>query len=88
MIKKYIKNILISIDQLVNTLFGGDPDMTISARLGRNYRGTWMERFVDWMFSWQNRPDGHCENADWWESDEGKDAVIASADKKDKSNLS
>jgi len=64
--------------------------MTISARLGRNYRGSWMERLVNWMFKWQNRLDGHCENADWWESDEGKDAIIALLDKyekKDKSNL-
>ena len=81
MLKKYLRNILISIDQFFNTLAGGDPDMTISARLGRNYKGSWLERFVDWLFKWQNRPDGHCENADWWESDEGKDAIIALLDK-------
>jgi hypothetical protein len=81
---KYLKNILISIDQLVNTLAGGDPDMTISARLGRNYKGTWLEKFVDWMFQWQGNPNGHCENADWWESDEGKDAVLAFKDKNNK----
>ena len=34
-IKSYFWNILISIDQLVNTLFGGDPDETISSRLGK-----------------------------------------------------
>jgi len=90
MLKKYLINIFISFDQFINTLFGGDPDMTISARLGRNYPGSWLERFVDWMFKWQNRPDGHCENADWWESDEGRDAIIAlleKYEKKDKSNL-
>lgn len=38
MIKKYIWNILISIDQLFNTLFGGDPDETISSRLGKKLR--------------------------------------------------
>lgn len=32
---KYVWNILISIDQLVNTLFGGDPDETISSRVGK-----------------------------------------------------
>jgi hypothetical protein len=32
---KYCWNILIAIDQLVNTLFGGDPDETISSRLGK-----------------------------------------------------
>jgi len=76
MIYKYLKNILISIDQIINTILGGDPDMTLSARLGRNYRNSWMERFVDWLFKWQKRPGGHCENADWWEKDEGKDSVI------------
>lgn len=76
MIKKYLKNILISIDQLANTLFGGDPDMTISGRLGRNWDGSWMKKLVDWLFKWQGH-DSHCDNADYWESDEGKDAVIA-----------
>ena len=32
---KWLLNILISIDQLGNTLFGGDPDETISSRLGK-----------------------------------------------------
>lgn len=76
MLKKYIINVLIAIDQLINTLTGGDPDMTISSRLGRNYRGTRIERFVDWLFSWQKRPGGHCENSDWWEQDEGKDSIL------------
>lgn len=33
--KTYIFNILISIDQFVNTVFGGDPDETISSRMGK-----------------------------------------------------
>lgn len=73
---RYIHNIFIAIDQLINTILGGDPDMTISARLGRNYRGTKIEKIVDWIFSYQNNPEGHCENADEWEKDEGKDAII------------
>ena len=32
---KYFWNILISIDQLFNTIFGGDPDETISSRVGK-----------------------------------------------------
>lgn len=32
---KYFWNILISIDQLVNTILGGDPDETISSRAGK-----------------------------------------------------
>lgn len=34
-ISRYFWNILISIDQFVNTLCGGDPDETISSRLGK-----------------------------------------------------
>jgi hypothetical protein len=32
---KYLWNILIAIDQFVNTICGGDPDETISSRLGK-----------------------------------------------------
>jgi len=38
MIGKYLLNILISIDQLGNTFAGGDPDETISSRLGKMKR--------------------------------------------------
>jgi len=76
MIKKYLHNLIIAIDQLANTILGGDPDMTISGRLGRNYKDSWMRKTVDWMFSWQKRPGGHCSNAEWWEQDEGKDAIL------------
>ncbi len=34
-IGKWLLNILISIDQLGNTIAGGDPDETISSRLGK-----------------------------------------------------
>jgi hypothetical protein len=32
----YIRNMLVGIDQLVNTLFGGDPDETLSSRMGKS----------------------------------------------------
>jgi len=32
---RYFKNLLLGIDQLVNTVFGGSPDETISSRLWR-----------------------------------------------------
>ncbi len=32
---RYVWNLLISIDQLFNAIFGGDPDETISSRLGK-----------------------------------------------------
>jgi hypothetical protein len=34
-IKKYLKNILIGLDQWINTWFGGDADETISSRMGK-----------------------------------------------------
>ena len=36
--KQYIINLLISIDQFVNTVFAGNPDETISSRLGKKVR--------------------------------------------------
>ena len=33
--KRYIWNLLISIDQLINTLLGGYPDETLSSRMGK-----------------------------------------------------
>lgn len=38
MIKTYLWNLLIAIDQLANTVCGGDPDETISSRLGKWHR--------------------------------------------------
>lgn len=87
MLMQYIKNIFIATDQWINAvLCFGDPDETISARLGRNWKGTWMYRFVDFLFSWQKREGStsHCENAHWWEQDEGKDQIIALKDKNNK----
>ncbi|PKR85252.1 hypothetical protein [Heyndrickxia camelliae] len=34
--KRYFWNILVSIDQFFNTVFGGDPDETISSRMGKH----------------------------------------------------
>ena len=53
---KWIVNVLVSIDQLGNTILGGDPDETISSRLGKlklKYGGTipWfhpLAGFIDW----------------------------------------
>lgn len=35
-VKRYIWNLLISIDQLCNTILGGDPDETMSSRMGKH----------------------------------------------------
>ena len=33
--KQYLFNILISVDQMINTLLAGNPDETISSRMGK-----------------------------------------------------
>jgi hypothetical protein len=77
---KYTYNILISIDQRWNTILGGDPDETISSRLGKiklMYGGT-----IPW-----NRPISKIVDAGLdvlqpnhslkaIEKDEGKDSVL------------
>lgn len=53
-----VKQILIALDQLANTLLGGMADETISARVHRNgWERT--ERVIDWLF----RDPGHCRDA-------------------------
>jgi len=34
-VKRYFWNLLISIDQLLNTILGGYPDETLSSRMGK-----------------------------------------------------
>lgn len=65
-------NILISIDQLGNTITGGDPDETISSRAGKRQQDQWWARALCWLL---NKLDtGHCEDA--IEKDEGDDELI------------
>jgi hypothetical protein len=33
--KRYVWNFLISLDQLLNTILGGNPDETMSSRMGK-----------------------------------------------------
>jgi hypothetical protein len=68
--KKYILNILISIDQLVNTLFGGDPDETISSRLGKSPNSI-MAKILNPLLNLFQKD--HSKKS--IEEDEGKDAV-------------
>lgn len=53
-----MKQVLIAIDQLINTLIGGMADETISARA---YRKGWVRRaaFINWLF----RDPKHCHDA-------------------------
>ena len=80
MIGKYIVNILIGIDQLGNTILGGDPDETISSRLGKlkmKHGGSipWyrpLSKIVDWGL---DKIDPH-HSIDAIEEDEGSEALI------------
>ena len=61
MISTYLWNLLIALDQSINTVFGGDPDETLSSRMGKwakngeNNRGLrkpiyWISNFVVELF--------------------------------------
>jgi len=70
-IKKYIFNLFISVDQFVNTVIGGDPDETISSRMGKRTDTCKLCKFI---CSFLSRIDyRHCKEA--IEQDEGSDAV-------------
>jgi len=80
MIKKWLVNILIGIDQLGNSILMGDPDETISSRLGKmklHYGGTipWrrpLSKIVDYGL---DKIDSN-HSVDAIEHDEGKDSVL------------
>ena len=60
-IKTYLLNILISFDQLVNVLFLGQPNETLSSRAWRckDVSSFWkfMRKLIDTIFFWQK---DHC----------------------------
>lgn len=71
MIKKYVWNVLIAIDQLGNALLGGDPDETISSRAGKSrhiWYWDWLSRFLNWI------DPRHVEKSR--EDDEGSDQIF------------
>lgn len=76
MMFKYFWNILIAIDQLANALLFGDPDETISSRMGKwsNMNG-WRKRVacpICWVLHLID--PHHCAKS--IESDEGKDEIV------------
>jgi len=68
--KRYLWNMFISLDQLANTIFNGDPDETISSRIGKKVR----DGNKGWRYTlckilhWFDKK--HCEKS--IEEDEGK----------------
>lgn len=64
--RRYFKNLLIAIDQLINAIFGGYCDETISAMAYRNYiHGRWwgvvLKNTIDFIF-WPIEKE-HCLQA-------------------------
>ena len=65
MMKNYLLNLAIGMDQLANALIGGSADETLSARAhrmrakGQRWWG-WTANAIDRMFFWQR---DHCLNA-------------------------
>ena len=62
--KQYIWNLLISLDQFINTIIGGHPDETLSSRCWHHredWRAALAVKFIDWLFS--PFEFEHCKNA-------------------------
>ena len=79
----YVKNVLVAIDQLFSTVLGGDPDETVSSRIGKAVRGDYgrfqsvVLRPVMWLIDLIFLPfDGPNHCARRIEEDEGKHAVV------------
>jgi hypothetical protein len=71
--KKYVWNVLVSVDQFFNTLLGGDPDETISSRMGKRARkGDKLGKIVCKILNFFQ--EGHCQKS--IEEDEGKDETF------------
>ncbi len=73
--KRYFINALIGLDQFVNTLIGGDPDMTLSGRMGRAVAADRCKvcKAVCWVLGKLDKD--HCARANRNEADEGADQV-------------
>lgn len=77
---KWGLNIAIGFDQFINAVFGGDPDETISSRLGKTKvkhggKIPWrhpLRKVIDWGLDKIDKD--HCVDA--IEEDEGKDSII------------
>ena len=80
-IGRYFVNIVLSIDQLFNSILCGDPDETISSRLGRikeKYKGTIpMTRPISKLSAYllNKHFPNHCEQAYQNELDKQHEAI-------------
>ena len=72
-LKYWSLNVLISLDQLLNTIFLGAPDETISSRAGKaRARGSWWGCYLCLFLDWID--PRHCETSR--EDDEGSNGVL------------
>ncbi len=65
-----IKQVAIAFDQLVNTMFGGWADETLSSRAWRwhrNKKRSWPKRLIEGVFFWEKH---HCRKS--YESEVGR----------------
>lgn len=69
-LKRYGWNLLIALDQLGNTLLGGDPDETISSRAAKNQH-KWYWRYLGYGLEFVDK--GHLSKS--LETDEGARAL-------------
>lgn len=73
-LKLFLRNILVSLDQLASVFLGGDPDETISSRVGKwsasgSKVGRFFEIILDSIFG-----KNHCKEC--IEADEGKEKIL------------
>lgn len=70
--KRYLWNALVAFDQLINALTGGDPDMTLSGRMGRAVAEGRCKAcgIVCWLLD--KIDSNHCARANESEADEGR----------------
>lgn len=78
-IKKYLVNILVSLDQTGNALCGGDPDETISSHIGKVKRAlggeiSWKRPICKLLDIILDKIDKN-HSLDAIEEDEGKDSL-------------
>ena len=78
---RYLRNVLVSVDQLANTLLAGYPDETLSARAWRcRYKRRWA--IIVKVINFLARNPHHCELAFTKEIDLPEDVYGSSWDKK------
>jgi hypothetical protein len=71
-VTRILWNVLIGVDQTANAVIGGNPDETISSRVGKaartgGWRATIAEAVIDLIFAILAGQRRHCENSIEWD---------------------